>query len=46
MNPKIFFAVTVLVIVAGLVVVDRRDAQAGEMATPGTRCWSRSGTAI
>jgi hypothetical protein len=34
MNPKIFFAVTVLVIVAGLVVVDRRDAQAGEVTTP------------
>jgi hypothetical protein len=34
MNPKIFFAVTVLVIVAGLVVVDRRDAQAGGVTTP------------
>jgi hypothetical protein len=31
MSPKIFVAVTVLVIVAGLVVVDQRQASAGEV---------------
>ena len=36
MNPKIFLGLTVLAIVAGLVVVDQRQAQAGEVgATPG-----------
>lgn len=34
MNPKIFLGLTVLVIVAGLVVVDQRQAQAGEVTTP------------
>ena len=31
MNPKIFLALTVLAIAAGLVVVDQRDARAGEV---------------
>ncbi len=35
MNPKIFFALTVLVIMAGLVVVDQREARAGETAPSG-----------
>jgi hypothetical protein len=34
-SPKLFVAVMVLVIVAGLVVVEQRPAQAGEVATPG-----------
>ena len=34
MNPKIFLGLTLLVIVAGLVVVDQRQAQAGEVTTP------------
>jgi hypothetical protein len=33
MNPKIFLALTLLVIVAGLVAVDQRQAQAGEVTT-------------
>ena len=32
MNPKIFLGLTVLVIVAGLVVVDQRQARAGEVS--------------
>ena len=31
MNPKIFLAVTIVLIVAGLVVVDQRQARAGEV---------------
>jgi hypothetical protein len=34
MNPKIFLALTVLAIVAGLTVVDQRDARAGEVTPP------------
>ncbi|MGO9087034.1 MAG: ARPP-1 family domain-containing protein [Terriglobales bacterium] len=34
MNPKIFLGLTVLVIVAGLVVMDQRQAQAGEVTAP------------
>jgi len=34
MNPKIFLALTVAVIVAGLVVVDQRQARAGEVTAP------------
>jgi ARG and Rhodanese-Phosphatase-superfamily-associated Protein domain len=33
MNPKIFLALTVLLIVAGLVVVDQRQARAGEVTS-------------
>ncbi len=33
MNPKIFLALTVLLIVAGLVVVDQRQARAGEVSS-------------
>ncbi len=35
MNPKIFLSLTVLVIVAGLVLVDQRAAQAGEVTPSG-----------
>ena len=35
MNPKIFLAVTALVIVAGLTVIDQRDARAGEVTPSG-----------
>jgi hypothetical protein len=35
MNPKMFVAVMALVIAAGLVVVDQRQAQAGEVADAG-----------
>lgn len=47
MSPKLFLGLTVLVIVAGLVVVDQRQAQAGEV-TPasGYKVSSRSGTEI
>ena len=34
MNPRIFLALTVVAIVAGLTVVDQRDARAGEVTPP------------
>ena len=34
-SPKLFVVVTLLVILAGLVVVEQRPAQAGEVTTPG-----------